>query len=89
MEPGRRQKLKSTSVYSAAVRAEVLLVKCDISSELYSKIELARKDRNEVAHRASLDIQRAKNAGEAMCAMLSDHLQTTVAPTEVMEVWGF
>jgi hypothetical protein len=83
-EPGRKDRLRDTRSFTTSIRTEVLLNTGALSRELYDLIEPARQHRNEVAHRAKVDIVGAERAVSAMHAVLEDHLGATIAPPQVV-----
>lgn len=79
-EPGRSAGLVDTRTYTAAVRAELLLTAGILPVNLWEKVTRARKDRNALAHRATMSIDAASGVCEAMQAMVEAFVGETVAP---------
>jgi len=80
----RRDRLKDTRTYTAAVRAEVLLTAGHLEQPLYTQVQLARGHRNNLAHRAEVTEQHAVEVVKAMHAFLELRLGATLPPVVVM-----
>ena len=70
-EKERRDRLKDSRTYSAAVRLEVLLVEGSLQPELCALLQRARGMRNALAHRSITDQESADICNRAMREMLS------------------
>src|SRR6266545_5809029 len=70
-DSARRRRLEDTRTYSAGVQAEVLLTAGLMHDDTYSKVQSARKTRNDFAHRGVASADGAAHGMEAMRAMVS------------------
>ena len=77
-DTARKDRLSDPRTYSAAVRTEILHTTDEIDQDLYSALNLARKHRNDMAHRARVTSQAANDVLHAMKLMLEHLLQTEV-----------
>ncbi len=66
----RKDRLVDARTYTVAVRLETLHTVDLIPYEIYEYLNIARKHRNELAHRALIDINRAADTVLAMHALL-------------------
>jgi hypothetical protein len=81
----RRSRLSDPRTFSAAVRLEVLLVAGILPEDLYRFLNVARKHRNDLAHRARIDLPRATDGVAAMKAFIEFFSKTTIEPLLVSE----
>ena len=86
----RQKRLKDNRTYSAAVRLEVLRTADLIDAELYTALNLARKVRNDLAHRAKVGAEEARETMMALHLFLACFLGNMVALPEYHEniMWG-
>lgn len=76
----RRERLKDTRTYTAAVRTETLFSVGLIDSTVYDALNAARKQRNDIAHRAKITLQGAQDGAEAMKLMIELLCKTNIEP---------
>jgi len=76
----RKDRLSDTRTYSASVRIETLFTTNKIPLSLYEIIHTARKHRNELAHRAKINLDMAQDSLSAMKQVIEFTCQTTVEP---------
>jgi hypothetical protein len=70
MAKDRKRRLSDTRTYTAAVRTEVLHTTGAISDPLYESLNTARKHRNDLAHRAEINLGMAVEVIGAMKEMI-------------------
>lgn len=78
-EKARRKRLKDTRVYTSAVRIEVLQTVGSLPDGLAQELQVARKVRNDLAHRARLTRDDASTAVTAMKHMVEKFLGRPIA----------
>jgi hypothetical protein len=76
----RRERLRDTRTYSAAVRTETLFTAGLINSTVYDALNTARKHRNDIAHRAKITFQGAQEGMDAMKLMIEFVCKTNIEP---------
>ena len=69
-DDSRRKRLRDARTYSVSVRLEVLLTAGILDEETYSVLHVARKVRNDLAHRSAMSQMAAGHCVEALRAML-------------------
>jgi len=78
-ESGRTGRLKDTRIYTSSVRIEILYLIGAINSREYEIFQLARHHRNQLAHRASVTLDWAKESMTAMKYAIEHLISDTVA----------
>lgn len=81
----RRRRLDDPRTFPSAVRIELLQTAGVIPDDLAAGLHRARKSRNEVAHRASVNLDGANQAMEGMKAFLEFVLGSKIAPPAVSQ----
>jgi hypothetical protein len=76
----RRERLQDTRTYTAAVRTETLFTAGVIDSTVYDALNTARKQRNDMAHRAKITLQGAREGAYAMKLMIELLCTTNIEP---------
>jgi len=76
----RRERLQDTRTYTAAVRTETLFTAGIINSTVYDALNTARKQRNDMAHRAKITLQGAQDGTYAMKLMIELLCKTNIEP---------
>lgn len=82
-DPSRKKRLEDTRTYSAAVRIEMLDIVGILPPILSIMLHNARKIRNELAHRASIDLPKAQVSVDAMQSIIELLCGRSVAPLVV------
>lgn len=78
-DTNRQERLSDTRTYSAAVRIEILHTVGTLTSSLYSALNVARKHRNNLAHRAKISLDMAIETVSAMKDMIESFCKTSIA----------
>lgn len=78
----RRERLRDTRTYTAAVRTETLFTAGLIDSTVYDALNTARKQRNDMAHRAKITLQGAQDGTDAMKLMIELLCKTNIEPPQ-------
>lgn len=79
----RKKRLEDTRIFTATVRAEVLLTAGTIGLSIYQAIQKARKHRNDLAHRAKISLSNASECLHTMKALVELVCEREVAWPEV------
>ncbi len=78
-DASRRERLSDTRTYSAAVRIEILHTAGVLSDSLYRALHLARKHRNDLAHRAKISLAMATDTLAGMKEMIEFFCHASIA----------
>jgi hypothetical protein len=76
----RRERLRDTRTYTAVVRTETLFTAGLIDLTVYDALNTARKQRNDMAHRAKITLQGAEDGTHAMKLMIELLCKTNIEP---------
>jgi len=79
----RKERLNDSRTYSASVRIEVLHTACAIDKDAYEDLHEARLGRNQLAHRALIDLNAASQGMGAMKRLIELVCGTSVAHADV------
>ena len=81
----RKESLKDSRTYTSAVRIEILCSASVFPQQVYEKINNARKHRNNLAHRAKINISMAKETVDALKLMIEFFCGCSINPFLVNE----
>lgn len=76
----RRGRLKDTRTYTSSVRIEILHTIGTFPRSLYEALAVARKHRNDLAHRADINLKMARETVTAMKQMIEFYCGCTIEP---------
>lgn len=84
----RRQRLQDARTYTASVRAEILHTVGLLTADVYDAIQLARKHRNNLAHRVRVDIEAAGHCMGTLQIVIEQICGVEVAVPTVWRGWA-
>lgn len=76
----RRKRLNDTRTYTSSVRIEILRTTGTFPQSLHEVLHVARKHRNDLAHRAQINQEMARETATAMKQMIEFYCDCTIEP---------
>lgn len=85
----RRKRLSDTRAYTATVRTEILQAKEILPELLCNELHSARRERNELAHRASTSAEMSDVGLKAMRSMIEFFCENVIEPPLAVPVMNW